>query len=130
MPSPGDLPDPGIEPWSPALQMDSLPAELPGKLFVRPQFLHIESETVSIVWQSLFKLWTFIVNVVLRKSSGKVFYKFKTKSREITTSIFNKYESNTHVSLLINTYFFAQMFLYLRINRKKPYVKTEPAEGV
>ena len=29
--SPGDLPDPGIEPGSPTLQMDSLPAELPGK---------------------------------------------------------------------------------------------------
>ena len=28
MPSPGDLPDPGIEPGSPALQVDSLPAEL------------------------------------------------------------------------------------------------------
>ena len=26
-----DLPDPGIEPGSPALQADSLPAELPGK---------------------------------------------------------------------------------------------------
>ena len=30
-PSPGDLPDPGIEPRSPALQVDSLPTELPGK---------------------------------------------------------------------------------------------------
>ena len=30
-PSPGDLPDPGIEPGSPALQTDSLPSELPGK---------------------------------------------------------------------------------------------------
>ena len=30
-PSPGDLPDPGIKPVSPALQVDSLPAELPGK---------------------------------------------------------------------------------------------------
>ena len=29
-PSPGDLPDPGIEPRSPALQADSLPAEPPG----------------------------------------------------------------------------------------------------
>ena len=29
--SPGDLPNPGIEPRSPALQVDSLPAELPGK---------------------------------------------------------------------------------------------------
>ena len=30
-PSPGDLPDPGIEPGSLALQADSLPTELPGK---------------------------------------------------------------------------------------------------
>ena len=31
-PPPGDLPDPGIEPRSPALQADSLPFEPPGKL--------------------------------------------------------------------------------------------------
>ena len=31
LPSPGDLPDPGIEPWSPTLQADSLPTELWGK---------------------------------------------------------------------------------------------------
>ena len=30
-PSPGDLPDLGIEPGSPALQEDSLPSEPPGK---------------------------------------------------------------------------------------------------
>ena len=30
-PSPGDLPDPEIEPGSPALQADSLPSEPPGK---------------------------------------------------------------------------------------------------
>ena len=30
-PPPGDLPDLGIEPRSPALQADSLPTELPGK---------------------------------------------------------------------------------------------------
>ena len=30
-PSPGDLPNPGIEPRSPALQVDSLPAEPQGK---------------------------------------------------------------------------------------------------
>ena len=30
-PPPGDLPYPGIKPESPALQMDCLPAELPGK---------------------------------------------------------------------------------------------------
>ena len=30
-PSPGDLPDPGIEPGTPALQADSLPSEPPEK---------------------------------------------------------------------------------------------------
>ena len=32
VPSPGDLPNPGIEPGSPTLQADALPSELPGKL--------------------------------------------------------------------------------------------------
>ena len=31
-PSPGDLPDPGIEPTSPALQADALQFEPPGKV--------------------------------------------------------------------------------------------------
>ena len=31
-PSPGDLPDPGVEPRSPALQADALPSEPPGKI--------------------------------------------------------------------------------------------------
>ena len=32
-PSPGDLPNPGIEPESPALQADALPSEPPGNLY-------------------------------------------------------------------------------------------------
>ena len=32
LPSPGDLPDPGIEPRSPALQANALQSEPPGKL--------------------------------------------------------------------------------------------------
>ena len=31
-PSPGNIPDPGIGPRPPALQADSLPSELPGKV--------------------------------------------------------------------------------------------------
>ena len=31
VPSPGDLPNPGIKPRSPTMQADSLPAEPPGK---------------------------------------------------------------------------------------------------
>ena len=33
-PSPGTLPDPGVEPGSPALQADSLPTELRVKFFM------------------------------------------------------------------------------------------------
>ena len=35
-PSPGDLPDPGIEPQSPALRADSLLTELQGKPLIGP----------------------------------------------------------------------------------------------
>ena len=37
-PFPGDLPDPGIEPWSPALQADALTSEPPGKPFPKAEF--------------------------------------------------------------------------------------------
>ena len=40
-PSPGGLPDPGIETRSPALQVDALPSELPGK----PPFKDIASNS-------------------------------------------------------------------------------------
>ena len=36
-PSPGDLPNPGIEPGSPVLQADALPSEPPGKSSSRDQ---------------------------------------------------------------------------------------------
>ena len=35
-PSPGDLPNPGVEPGSPALQADALPSEPPGKPYQEP----------------------------------------------------------------------------------------------
>ena len=38
-PSPGDLPDTGIEPRSPALQADALPSEPPGK----PRETHVNA---------------------------------------------------------------------------------------
>ena len=31
-PSPGDLPNPGFKPWSPALQTDALPSKPPGRV--------------------------------------------------------------------------------------------------
>ena len=47
-PSPGDLPDPGTEPWSPSLQADTLTSEPPGKALS----LVKESESESEVAQS------------------------------------------------------------------------------
>ena len=39
-PSPGDLPDPGIEPKSPALQADALTSEPPGKPATKEAKIH------------------------------------------------------------------------------------------
>ena len=51
-PSPGDLPDPGIEPKFPALQADTLPSEPPGKpLYI---YIHIYIYTVPISLLYLF----------------------------------------------------------------------------
>ena len=44
-PSPGDLPDPGIEPRSPALQADALTSEPPGKPW-------------TWVWANSWRLWS------------------------------------------------------------------------
>ena len=49
-PSPGDLPDPGIEPGSPTLQADSLPSEPPGKL---NSIILINTEVVTVVAVSI-----------------------------------------------------------------------------
>jgi len=50
-PSPGDLPDLGSEPGSPALQADSLPSEPPGKpheiMMDMPYYRKLETTTSS-----------------------------------------------------------------------------------
>ena len=47
-PSPGELPDPGIEPTSPELQVDSCTTEPPGK----PRYMDIYIDIWSISWWS------------------------------------------------------------------------------
>ena len=44
--SPGDLPDPGIEPQSPTLEADALTSEPPGKLKVK-----ISWSIVELYWK-------------------------------------------------------------------------------
>ena len=57
MPSPGNLPDLGIEPGSPALQADALPSELPEKIIINPTKLqilkHLQSKTMAIIHGSI-----------------------------------------------------------------------------
>ena len=52
-PSPGDLPDPGIEPGSPALQADSLPAEPPGLITIS---MGIQCKGLLAILQSILLL--------------------------------------------------------------------------
>ena len=52
-PSPEDLPDPGLEPGSPALQGDSLPSELPGKAQVRASGKTTKMQAAQAPLQSL-----------------------------------------------------------------------------
>ena len=53
--SPGDLPNPGIEPMSPALQADPLPSELPGK----PNYTEIpvSKQNAATETRNMPKLW-------------------------------------------------------------------------
>ena len=46
-PSPGDLPDPGIELGSPTLQADSLPSEPPGKLRRKGLLISLTAVTIG-----------------------------------------------------------------------------------
>ena len=58
--SPADLPNPGIELGSPALEVDSLPAELPGKPTL--------TETYDIV------LWNFLASSTLKRNNYWIYF--------------------------------------------------------
>ena len=70
LPSPGDLPNPGIEPGSPTLQADALPSELPRK----PRILKPRPKLISIFskWKHQFSkrqaLVKWFFNIVLSLS--------------------------------------------------------------
>ena len=65
-PSPGDLPDPGIEPGSPTLEADALTSEPPGKP------LAIKRN----VSESVLMKWTNLEPVIQREISQKKKYKY------------------------------------------------------
>ena len=51
-PSPGDLPDPGIEPSSPALKVDSVLSEPRGKPLTSFTYWHLE-EVLLGLWKQI-----------------------------------------------------------------------------
>ena len=53
IPSPTELPDPGVKPGSPELQVDSLPTELPGK----PQNTVIWTQTQIKRYENTSQVW-------------------------------------------------------------------------
>ena len=55
LPSPGDVPDPGIEPGSPALRAGALPSEPPGN--VRILLLYL----LTCLWKSFVHLSFFLL---------------------------------------------------------------------
>ena len=62
-PSPGDLPNPGIKPGSPALQADSLPTEPLGKLMWTLK----QSDSNELFYETEIDSWTQKANLWLLK---------------------------------------------------------------
>ena len=66
-PSPGDLPDPGIEPGSPTLAADALTSEPPGKLkyihiflpIIQNEQKYFSLETTNQVSQNCYYQWFY-----------------------------------------------------------------------
>ena len=58
-PSPGDLPNPGIKPGSPALQADSLPPEPLGKPF--PPYSPANRTVPTSGYEGLLRCWVRLV---------------------------------------------------------------------
>ena len=76
-PSPGDLPNPGIEPGSPALQADALSSEPPGNSMKLPSPIKTDSPTplchsCLLTWPILW-LWSVKVKMFVISSRVQIF---------------------------------------------------------
>ena len=96
LPSPGDLPDPGIESGSPALQADSLPSEPPREVLRNTRLVKISKELPSV--QYVFtKFWE--VKCLCIKSRIFQMFRFQYhkwyKVKNVLSIQFHKKESFT-----------------------------------
>ena len=55
-PSPGDVPDPGIEPGSPTLQADALLPELPNRIWINPWYILISMSLLFFQFLQFLKM--------------------------------------------------------------------------
>ena len=69
-PSPGDLPNSGIKPRSPELQVDSLPSKSPGKPKTEQKYTHRDRSMLSCD-RFFATLWTVACQAPLWDSPGK-----------------------------------------------------------
>ena len=75
-PSPGDLPDPGIEPRFPALQADTLTSESPGKALANKQqqfirYTRHSAQDSPYVYEPLFPWWLCDKGICLQRRSRR-----------------------------------------------------------
>ena len=80
-PSPGDLPDPGIKPGSPALEADALTSETPGKPH---QLYSINYIGIQLILPLVFHEWE---NEKPLKITKSVFPDFRCLTYQIDTSL-------------------------------------------
>ena len=73
-PSPGDLPNPGMEPGSPALQAGSLLSELPGKPYFQFMRIHLKSPLPSLLILSFFSVPFHLDISLSQPSANKIFF--------------------------------------------------------
>ena len=87
--SPGDLPNPGIEPGSPTLQADALPSELPGNTPALHESCPISKGCRKIILKSqhpFTRCWTSTSPG--RQEGGKQFCSKKVIFKKVTENIF------------------------------------------
>ena len=83
IPSPADLPDPGIKPGSPALQVNSLPRSYQGSPYRDPQNLAVQNNTLTIsqfLWLKYLGIETERWNKLIRKNKSNMSVILKTNS--------------------------------------------------
>ena len=110
-PSPMGLPNPGIEPGSPALQVDSLPAELPGN-----QYCIGKNKSDSII-RSVHFYFNFCALLPVFYIFCKIILPVTIKSSKANVSIFLAILCIWHRNLLLVTLPLLKYSTKLRLNK-------------